>query len=135
MESNTPDQPQSPAPGEPQSPVGAPQAPPPAAPQAPPGAPGPPGQVQPGYGPSDPGNTPAIIALILGIVGIIMIPLAAPFAWWQGNAGKKRVDDGLTTQNRGMAVAGQVLGIIGTVLLAIYVLIFVIVIIAAVASA
>ncbi len=91
--------------------------------------------MQPGYGPSDPGNTPAIIALILGIVGIIMIPLAAPFAWWQGNAGKKRVDDGLTTQNRGMAVAGQVLGIIGTVLLAIYVLIFVIVIIAAVASA
>jgi uncharacterized protein DUF4190 len=129
--SNPPEQPSADQPSSPQSPAGGAPTPPP--PAAPPAAAAP-GQAPQAYGRTDGGNTPAVIALILGIVGIIMIPLAAPFAWWQGVVGKRRVDDGLTAENRGMAVAGQVLGIIGTALLAIYVLIFVIVIIVAIAT-
>lgn len=128
--SNPPDQPQSPQPPQAPPPPAQPQAP---APQAPPPgqAPAPSAPAQQAYAPRDPGNTPAVVGLVLGIVGIIMFPLAAPFAWWQGIVGKRRVDEGKTTQNRGMAVAGQVLGIIGTVLMVIYFLVFVIAIVVA----
>jgi hypothetical protein len=112
-------------------------------PSDPPPAPPPPAAA-PGYGAGPPapggyygprqGNTSAILALILGIVGIVVLPLVAPFAWWQGVVGKRNVDRGLTTENRGLAVAGQVMGIIGTVLLVIYILAIVALIIVGVSS-
>jgi hypothetical protein len=122
--SNPPGQPQSPG-QQPQSPGEQPQAP----------APPPPAQPPAAYAPTDPGNTPAIVSLILGAVGLFFgLWFLGPFAWWQGNVGKQRVDDGVTTQNRGLAVAGQILGIIATVLLALAILTIVIVIIVAVAT-
>ena len=102
----------------------------------PPGAPAPQQPAAPpAYAPADPGNTPAIVALVLGIGGLVLgLWIAGPFAWWQGVVGKRRVDEGVTTQNRGLAVAGQILGIIQTVLMALAILVLIIVIIVAIAS-
>jgi len=75
-----------------------------------------------------------VVALVLGIVGIIVFPPVAPFAWWQGIVGKRKVDRGETLQNRGLALTGQVLGIIGSALLVLYIVFFVIVIIIGIAS-
>lgn len=66
--------------------------------------------------PSD--NKRALWSLILGIVGIICCGLAAPFAWYMGQAEVKAIDAGQAArENRGMALAGMILGIVGTVLL------------------
>lgn len=63
-------------------------------------------------------NKQALWSLILGIVGIVCCNLAAPVALYLGRAEVKAVDAGLSAQeNRGMALAGMILGIIGTVLL------------------
>lgn len=65
-----------------------------------------------------PDNKQALWSLILGIVGIVCCGLAAPVAWYLGRAEIKAVDAGLSApENRGMAMAGMILGIIGTVLL------------------
>lgn len=65
----------------------------------------------------------ATTSLILGIVGLVCCPIAGPFALF---IGKKELDaikagTGLET-DRGMATAGMVLGILGTVYLVIVVL-------------
>ena len=63
-------------------------------------------------------NKRALWSLILGIVGVICCQLAAPFAWWMGRAEVKAIDAGLgSAENRGLALAGMILGIVGTVLL------------------
>jgi tetrahydromethanopterin S-methyltransferase subunit C len=65
-----------------------------------------------------PDNKRALWSLILGIVGIICCNLAAPFAWYMGRNEVKAIDAGQgAKENRGMALAGMILGIIGTVLL------------------
>ena len=65
-----------------------------------------------------PDNKSALWALILGIVGIVCCQIAAPFAWYMGGKEVKAIDAGLSAkENRGMALAGKILGIIGTVLM------------------
>lgn len=65
-----------------------------------------------------PDNKRALWSLILGIVGIICCQLAAPFAWWMGKNEIKAIDAGqASAENRGLALAGMILGIVGTVLL------------------
>jgi len=60
----------------------------------------------------------AMTALILGIVGLVCCGLAAPFAWHLGRAELKSIDAGQSSaEGRGLATAGQILGIVGTVLL------------------
>ena len=60
----------------------------------------------------------ALWSMILGIVGIVCCQLAAPVAWYLGRAEIKLVDAGQSArENRGMAMAGMILGIVGTVLL------------------
>jgi uncharacterized membrane protein YjgN (DUF898 family) len=77
---------------------------------------------QPAYGQQPMGYAPdhpkATTALVLGILGLVVCGLVAPFAW---RIGKRTLDeiDGSHGQlgGRGTAQAGYVLGIIGTALL------------------
>lgn len=72
------------------------------------------GQVQ--YAPDHPRAT---TSLVLGILGIVPCQLLAPFAWW---IGKKTLDEidasGGRLGGRTAAQAGYIMGIVGTVLLA-----------------
>ena len=74
---------------------------------------------QPGYQPTYAADHPkATTALILGILGIVVCGLIAPFAW---RIGKRTVDEIDASQGRlggrGSAQAGYILGLIGTALL------------------
>jgi Domain of unknown function (DUF4190) len=86
---------------------------------------------QPGY-PAQPGqyvqdHPRATTSLVLGILGIVLCQIVAPFAW---SMGKKTLDEidasGGTVGGRGAAQAGYVLGIVGTVLLVLGVIFIVI---------
>lgn len=66
-----------------------------------------------GYREKAPG---AVSSLVLGILGIVICGLLAPIAWYQGKEAEAIARrDGL--DGEGMATAGKVLGIVGTVLL------------------
>jgi hypothetical protein len=119
--------------------------------QGPYGPPQPPyGAGQPPYGPGQPPYGPpgwsapppyrenapnAVLALVLGIVGIVLCQLAAPFAWALGRRAEEAVaaaPDRYTGKD--MATAGKILGIVGTVLLALGVLALIVVVIVAIAG-
>ncbi len=65
-----------------------------------------------------PDHPRATTSLVLGILGIVLCQLVAPFAW---SMGKKTLDEIDASQGqvggRGAAQAGYILGIVGTVLL------------------
>ena len=120
--------PQSPAPG-PDQPASGPESGPP-----PQGAPPAYGQ-QPLYPPAPYGYPPqpvayalpnapgAVPALVLGIIGIVLCQVCGPFAWWQG----KQAEDAIAAApgsygGKGLATAGKILGIVGTVLLGFWIL-------------
>jgi divalent metal cation (Fe/Co/Zn/Cd) transporter len=80
------------------------------------------------YGPPNPGYQQpyqprpqaegATTALVLGLLGLLLCQILSPFAWMQGNKALQRIAEsngGL--EGEGMAKAGQILGIIGTILL------------------
>jgi uncharacterized Tic20 family protein len=70
-----------------------------------------------------PEDSQAVLALILGIVSVLLLSILGPFAWWLGGKEKKAIDEGRRDPaNRGVAVAGWVLGIIGTIFLILAVL-------------
>jgi len=60
-------------------------------------------------------NSAATLSLVLGILGIVILPILAPFAIWQANKAEKLGKP---------ATAGKVLGWIGVAFLAIGVLAF-----------
>jgi hypothetical protein len=89
------------------------------------GQPGPPAYGQPQYAPQPgypvayaPDHPRATTALVLGILGVVLCQLVAPFAWVIGRRTVAEID-GSNGQlgGRGSAQAGYVLGIVGTVLL------------------
>lgn len=60
----------------------------------------------------------ALWSLILGILGIICCGLLAPVAWYMGSQETKAIAAGMAPrESEGMAKAGMILGIIGTILL------------------
>jgi hypothetical protein len=65
-----------------------------------------------------PNHRSATTALVLGILGVVCCPIFGPFAW---GIGKKAVDEidgsGGGIGGRGLAQAGYILGIVGTVFL------------------
>ena len=69
--------------------------------------------------PRSPQNAPgAVAALVLGILGILVCPLLGPFAWVYGRKGERAVDaSGGVLGGRGLATAGKILGIVGTLLI------------------
>jgi hypothetical protein len=74
--------------------------------------------VQGGYGQQPENHPNATTALVLGIVGIICCSLTAPFAWVMGKKAMDEIDaSGGRIGGRGSAQAGYVLGIVGTILL------------------
>lgn len=76
------------------------------------GAPGPYGYVP------VPDQPQATTALVLGILGIAICGVIAPFAWSVGRRSLREIDaSGGRWGGRGKAQAGYILGIIGTVLL------------------
>ena len=77
--------------------------------------------------PPQPTADGAVPALVLGIIGIMLCPICAPFAWSMGGRVEREIDACAgALGGRGMATAARVLGIVGTVLLAVYVLVFVV---------
>ncbi|TWD74908.1 hypothetical protein FB561_6343 [Kribbella amoyensis] len=87
--------------------------------------------VQPGF-PDQPAfgvlrdNSNATIALVLGLLAFVTaLLILSPFAWWKGSQALAEIDAAPGVyNNRGMAVGGQICGIIGTVLLGLVVLFF-----------
>jgi uncharacterized membrane protein YjgN (DUF898 family) len=79
------------------------------------------GQPQgPYYPPVDyaPDHPKATTALVLGILGIVICGLVAPFAWKVGRDTVREIDASQgRLGGRGSAQAGYVLGVVGTVLL------------------
>ena len=70
-----------------------------------------------------PNASGAVASLVLGILGIVVCPICRPIAWSLGRGAEREVDaSGGTLSGRGIATAGKVLGIIGTVWLAVIVL-------------
>jgi hypothetical protein len=68
----------------------------------------------------------ATTALVLGILGIVTCPILAPFAWQIGTKELEAIDAGRRDPtNRTNANAGRILGIVGTVFIAIGILFFV----------
>ena len=64
------------------------------------------------------GKSQATLILILGILGIVCCPICAPIAWIMGGKELKAIKAGtLPATNEGMAKAGWILGIIGSIIL------------------
>ena len=82
-----------------------------------------------------PESSQATTALVLGILGLVVCGILAPFAWYVGAKEVEAIDEGRRPpENRGTANAGKILGIIGTVLLGIGILIGIIFLIFSVAA-
>lgn len=82
---------------------------------------------QPPQFPSESGAYPessqATTILVIGIIGIVLCQLLGPIAWIMGNNELQAIDAGRRApENRGTANAGRILGIIGTVLMALGIL-------------
>lgn len=77
----------------------------------------------------------ATLALILGIVGLIACTIVSPVAWVIGNNEVKAIDAGRRAPDgRQMATIGKVLGIIGTIMLGLAVVLVIILVIAGMVS-
>ena len=64
-------------------------------------------------------STQAITALILGILGVICCGLMAPIAWYIGNQELRAIQAGTSpAAGQGLATAGKILGMIGSIILA-----------------
>jgi len=88
-----------------------------------------------GYAAAAPNDSQATLALILGIVSVLCCALAGPFAFFIGNGSRNRIQaSGGTLGGYGMATAGWIMGIIGTVFLALEILYGIILVIAAIAN-
>lgn len=71
-----------------------------------------------GYQATYPESSQAVLVFVLGILGLLMCQILAPIAWAIGNGELRGIAEGRRPpQDRGLASAGRVLGIIGTVLL------------------
>ena len=76
-----------------------------------------PPHVAPGPG-AYPEKSRATAVLVLGILAIAASGLFGPFVWWMGSRELAAIDAGSRSpDNRGMAKAGRLLGILGTVLI------------------
>lgn len=68
-------------------------------------------------------STQAITSLVLGILGIFCCGLLAPVAWYLGSQEVKAISEGRSPiAGEGLAKAGMIMGIIGTILLVLSVL-------------
>lgn len=74
--------------------------------------------IPPPPGAADKASSRATTALILGILGFVCCQLCAPFAWYMGKEETKAIKAGQSSAaGQGLATAGMILGIIGTIFL------------------
>jgi len=100
--------------------------------EAPP--PPPPGGYQTPVGYPPPKHPQATLILVLGILGLVLCQVVAPFAWVMGNKAMREIKANPTAfSGDGEVNAGRILGIIGTVLLVLAVVVFAVFVIAAIA--
>lgn len=72
----------------------------------------------PGY----PEQSQSTVVFVLGLVGMLVFPLLAPFAWAMGNRELAAIDAGRRPpDNRQLARIGQILGIVMSSLLILFV--------------
>ena len=70
-----------------------------------------------------PNDGQATLALVLGIISVFCCPVLGPVALFIGNASRQRIQaSGGTLGGGGLATAGFVLGIIGTIFLVFFVI-------------
>jgi len=80
----------------------------------------------PGYPVVRPDHPRATTSMVLGILGLVVCAFCAPFAWSIGGKTVKEIDaSGGAYGARGQAQAGYIMGIIGTILLGLTVVGFV----------
>lgn len=66
-----------------------------------------------------------VVVLVLGILGLVLCAVCAPIAWMMGSADLREMDAGrMDPTGRGLTTAGKICGIIGTIILGIGVLMF-----------
>ena len=86
-----------------------------------------------GYGPVAPDHPQANTVLVLGILGLVVCGILAPFAWVMGNRVVREIDASSgQLGGRSNANAGRICGMIGTILIGIGLLFVVGVIVVAV---
>jgi hypothetical protein len=70
--------------------------------------------------PPPPNHPRAVTSLVLGALGVMLCAAVGPFAWWVSRRTLLEIDGRPGRYGgRGMAQAGYILGIVGTVLLAV----------------
>ncbi len=63
-----------------------------------------------------PTDSQATLSLVLGILSAICCPIVGPVAFFMGNASRQRIEaSGGTISGGGLAIAGMITGIVGTV--------------------
>ncbi len=90
-----------------------------------------------GYAPAlaPPNDSQATLALVLGIIGLFCCPILGPVALFIGNSSRQRIEaSGGTLGGGGLATAGFVLGIIGTIVLVLGVFGFVVTVLSSLAA-
>jgi len=100
-----------------------------------PGTPGMPGM--PGAPMRYPEESQAVVSLVLSLIGIVACGgVLCPVGWWYGNKEIKAIDAGLRDPTkRDLAMAGKIIGIVGTLLVAVTIIAFVGIFIVAALSA
>jgi hypothetical protein len=71
----------------------------------------------PSYVPA-PDHREATTVLVLGVLGLVLCQVISPFAWAMGNRVVREIDaSGGRVGGRGLANAGRVCGIVGTLMI------------------
>jgi hypothetical protein len=82
----------------------------------------------PGYGPPPTNHPQTTTILVLGILSLVVCGVLGPFAWSMGNKALREIDASAMSSHplggRETVNVGRILGIVGTVLLALGVLAF-----------
>lgn len=65
-----------------------------------------------------PSHPKGMTVLVLGIISVVLAPICGPFAWSMGRNALREIDAApMAYSNRGEVNAGMILGIVGTVIL------------------
>ncbi len=69
----------------------------------------------------------AVLAFVLGLLSILGLLILGPFGWYVGRKVVREIDrDPRTFSNRGLAMAGMVLGIVATAFMALIAVLFIV---------
>lgn len=76
--------------------------------------------------PAYPEQSQSVTVFVLGILSIPVCQVLGPFAWKMGNDEVRAINEGRRSpENLGLAQAGRICGIVGTCLLALFLVFFI----------